>query len=225
MSSYPFIRQVFLYGLMSNFSEVPSASVIVWFSRSTVISVEGSASTVRNALLRNSSDTVTGRTALFNALFLKMSAKKLDTTTRKPKSASAQAACSRLLPQPKFFPATRILPLKRESFRTKSAFGFPSLSYRQSRNRFSPKPSRVVALRKRAGMIWSVSIFSMGSGTAVLFRVMNFSLLILFVVVYTSLDQLSHVGYPSCDGGCGCHQGAGQEGARFGTLASFEIPV
>jgi len=42
------------------------------------------------------------------ALEKKMSAKLGAMTARKPKSVRAQAACSRELPQPKFFPAMRI---------------------------------------------------------------------------------------------------------------------
>ena len=67
-------------------------------------------STAVKILFKNSSLTVTGNRKLFNALFLKMSAKKLLTTTSNPKSLIAHAACSRLLPQPKFLPATKILP-------------------------------------------------------------------------------------------------------------------
>ena len=55
-------------------------------------------------------ETTTGNTPLLRALFLKMSAKKLDTTTRNPYPAMAQAACSRLEPLPKFLPATSIWP-------------------------------------------------------------------------------------------------------------------
>src|SRR5690554_2799026 len=86
----------------------------------------------------------------------------------------AHAACSREEPQPKFLPATSTLPAYVGSFITKSALGRLSLSKRQSRNKFSPKPSRVVAFRKRAGMIWSVSIFSMGIGTTLDVNVLNF---------------------------------------------------
>ena len=59
--------------------------------------------------------------------------------------------------------------------RTKSGFGCPSLLKRQSRNRLSPNPSREVAFRKRAGIIWSVSTFSSGSGTQVEVSILNFS--------------------------------------------------
>src|SRR5690606_21839922 len=185
--------------------------------------VDGFFVTRSSALFRKASDTVTGSTALFNALFLKMSAKKLEMTTRNPPSKIAQAACSRLLPHPKFFPATRILPEYFESFRTKS-FGLPSESYFQSRNRFSPKPSRVVAFRKRAGIIWSVSIFSIGRGTAVLFSVINFSLLIVQLIP-VRISEFTDVSDFSGNRCCCSAQGAGQEGPGLRPLTSFEVPV
>ena len=52
----------------------------------------------------------TGKRPLFRALLRKISAKKLDTTARKPAPSIAHAACSRLEPQPKFLPATKISP-------------------------------------------------------------------------------------------------------------------
>ena len=49
----------------------------------------------------------------------------------------------------------------------------------------TPIPEKVLAkpfagscFQKRAGITWSVSMFSIGNGTAVLFNVVNFSLLI-----------------------------------------------
>jgi hypothetical protein len=55
-----------------------------------------------------------------------------------------------------------------------------SFSYLQSRKRFFPKPSLPVAFRKRAGMIWSVSIFSILRGTAVLVIVFNSLISLIF---------------------------------------------
>jgi hypothetical protein len=46
----------------------------------------------------------------FDALPLKISPKRDETTTRKPKSISAQTACSRDDPVPKSEPATSTLP-------------------------------------------------------------------------------------------------------------------
>src|ERR1700741_4254112 len=85
------------------------------------------------------------------------------------------AACSLDEPHPKFFPATKISPLYSGLFKTKSGFGFDSslFTYRQSRKRFLPNPSFVVAFRKRAGIIWSVSIFSTGKGTNVDVSIVN----------------------------------------------------
>ena len=65
----------------------------------------------------------------------------------------------------------------------------PSLSYRQSRNKFSPNPSLVVAFRKRAGIIWSVSTFSKGRGTQVLVIILNFVFILCYFIrlVFTSV--------------------------------------
>src|SRR4030095_1806545 len=153
---------------MSKLSVSPLA-VIVCFSRFTSISVLGSLVTASNNFDRNLSLTVTGNKKLLSELFLKISAKKLLATTSNPASLIAHAACSREEPQPKFLPATKILPLYFLLFKGKSSFGWvsSSLIYLQSRNRFLPNPSRLVAFKKRAGMIWSVSTFSIFSGTAV----------------------------------------------------------
>lgn len=56
--------------------------------------------------------TTTGKTKLFSSLFLWISAKKLETTTRKPYPAIAHAACSRLDPEPKFFRSQGFPPHK-----------------------------------------------------------------------------------------------------------------
>lgn len=55
--------------------------------------------------------TTTGKTKLFSSLFLWISAKKLETTTRKPYPAIAHAACSRLDPEPKFFRSQGFPPI------------------------------------------------------------------------------------------------------------------
>ena len=49
-----------------------------------------------------------GRMPFLKQLLKKMSAKDGAITQRMPKSSSAQGACSRELPQPKFSPAIRI---------------------------------------------------------------------------------------------------------------------
>jgi hypothetical protein len=51
----------------------------------------------------------TVRKPFFVLLLAKMSANEEEITARNPKSASAHTACSRDEPQPKFFPATRML--------------------------------------------------------------------------------------------------------------------
>ena len=53
-----------------------------------------------------------GRMPFLKQLLKKMSAKEGAMTQRMPKSSSAQGACSREEPQPKFSPATRICALR-----------------------------------------------------------------------------------------------------------------
>ena len=82
------------------------------------------------------------------ALLLKMSAKRVETTARKPLSWSAHTACSREEPQPKFGPARRIdAPRYRGSFRTKPG------SRRQASNSPAPYPVRSSRLSQWLGMI------------------------------------------------------------------------
>src|SRR5690606_4111030 len=131
----------------------------------------------------------------------------------------AQAACSRDEPEPKFLPPTRILPRYVGSFSTKSALGVLSGLYRQSRNRLSPKPTRSVAFKNRAGMIWSVSTFSMGSGTAVLVNILKLSYAILL------LNKGPWIGYSSGYSGRSGHQRTGQQGACTRALTASKIPV
>src|SRR6185369_14762221 len=135
--------QVLLYALISKASPASSTILIVCCSRLTSNSVFGSFATVSNILFRKSSLTCTGSKKLFSELFLKMSAKKLLTTTSKPASFIAHAACSRDEPQPKFFPASKTLPPYFLLFKAKSCFGWfsSSLTYLQSRKRFFPNPS------------------------------------------------------------------------------------
>src|SRR5713101_103449 len=82
-----------------------------------------------------------------------------------PYSASAQGACSREEPPPKFEPATRIeAPCAAGRFSSKAGSGEPSGRKRQSKNRNSPNPVRSTRLRNCFGMIWSVSTLTRGSG-------------------------------------------------------------
>ena len=77
----------------------------------------------------NSGGTTIGSSEFFSELPLKISAKEVLITARKPNWVSAQGACSRELPQPKLSPASRICaPLPRGVFRMKSGFGLPSAS-------------------------------------------------------------------------------------------------
>ena len=85
---------------------------------------------------------------------------------RPPRSRSpwsAQTACSRDEPTPKFGPAIRIVaPANSGRLRTKSG----SFS-RQDENKPTPKPVRSTRLSQSAGMIWSVSTSLRSSGSAV----------------------------------------------------------
>src|SRR5688572_31675407 len=84
---------------------------------------------------------------------------------------SAQGACSREEPQPKFLRARRIVaPLKRGWLSTNSR------SLRHSAKRPSPKPVRLIEARYCFGMIWSVSTFARSSGTTTPFRTVNFTI-------------------------------------------------
>ena len=67
-----------------------------------------------------------GSSEFFNEFCLKMSAKDVLTTARKPNCVSAHGACSRELPQPKLSPASSTCaPRARGWFRMKSGLGLP----------------------------------------------------------------------------------------------------
>src|SRR5579859_371961 len=88
-------------------------------------------------------------------------------TVRKPYCCSAQGACSRDEPEPKLRPEISTLaPAYRGWFSTKSGFGEPSGSTRQSKKRPFSKPVRAMLLRNCLGMIWSVSTSTRSSGEA-----------------------------------------------------------
>ena len=95
-------------------------------------------------------------------------------TERMPKSSSAQGACSRDDPQPKFSPATRMTEWRQAGLlSTKSGFSEPSSFKRMSRNRPRASPVRSTVLRNCLGMIMSVSTLIMGKGAATPVRVVN----------------------------------------------------
>jgi hypothetical protein len=78
-----------------------------------------------------------------------------------PRSSKAQAACSRLEPQPKLSPAIRIgEPLK------VSLSNRLSGSVRSDSNAPRPSPSRLIVFSHLAGMITSVSMFLRPNGMA-----------------------------------------------------------
>ncbi len=90
------------------FRIVPVASIVIVCSGKLIVKID--LLDCLNILSRNSSETCTGNTPLLSALFLKISAKKLETTASNPASNIAHAACSLEDPQPKFLPATKMLP-------------------------------------------------------------------------------------------------------------------
>jgi hypothetical protein len=56
-----------------------------------------------------------------------------------------------------------------------------------SPKRLSPKASRLSGFKKRAGMIWSVSTFSIGSGTALLGKDCKF--IVCHIIYFTAKTQ------------------------------------
>ena len=83
----------------------------------------------------------------------------------------------------------------------------------QSRKRFSPKFFLLVAFKNLAGIIWSVSIFSTGKGTADEINV--FILFILFI-------NINNFPINSC---CCCHQWTWKYCSWPWTLSSFKISI
>ena len=73
---------------------------------STTTSASGSAASAANILATVAASACAGTRPELMALPWKISAKPGDTTAAKPKSCSAQTACSRDEPQPKLAPAT-----------------------------------------------------------------------------------------------------------------------
>ena len=104
---------------------------------------------------------------VLEALLRKMSAISVLMTARKPKSSSAHGACSRDEPQPKLRPATRIWQ-PRAGGLVQHEVGLAARRRRRSASRRTAlrRARRAsVVVRKRAGMIWSVSMFVAGSTT------------------------------------------------------------
>ncbi len=97
----------------------------------------------------------------------KMSAKDTATMARMPKSPSAQGACSRLEPQPKFAPETR-KPARSKGarLRTKSA-RLLVVVVAQIVEEGLPRPLLLMVFRNCLGRSASVSMLSRRSGAAV----------------------------------------------------------
>src|SRR2546423_11230967 len=129
---------------------------------------------------------------------------------RKPYCPSAQTACSREDPHPKFGPVTRIVA-PRASGRLSSNFG----SARQSKNRLAPNPVRSTPLRNCFGMIWSVSTSRRGNAVAFPRWRTN----------GVTASPPAHIHEPTFDRGRGRHCGTHEVRAPAAALAALEIAV
>src|SRR5262249_51944732 len=87
----------------------PSGVVTICFSRSTTRRNPGKAATSWNSRSTSLAVSATGSRPFLQQLSKKRSAYEGATTARNPSSPSAQGACSRELPQPKFLRAIRML--------------------------------------------------------------------------------------------------------------------
>src|ERR1039458_8176204 len=108
MSSRPLSRQYLRNGSMSKWAVKPDASVTVWSTSEIVILCCGFAVERARRVWTSSSLRRTRMMPFLPALEKKRSAKVGAMTARKPYWLSAQAACSRDDPQPKFRSAMRI---------------------------------------------------------------------------------------------------------------------
>src|ERR1700689_4643932 len=109
-----------------------------------------------------------------------MSANDGAMTQRIPKSSSAHGAGSRLDPQPKFSPATRIGALRKgPRFKTKSEHSSPFSLWRRSEKSALPSPARLNVFRNCLGMIASLSTLGIPIGAATPFSFSNFSITVL----------------------------------------------
>src|SRR5262249_9387475 len=114
--------------------------------------------------------------------------------------------CSRLEPQPKLRPATRISLTGR----------FQSGSLAQSKKRNSPKPVRSTRLRNCLGMIWSVSTSSrLRTGTGP----------VMVWIARMGSAPVADVDEVALDGGRGGHLRADEVGAPAAPLAALEVAV
>src|SRR6218665_926847 len=94
-----------------------------------------------------------------------MSANEVAMMLRMPKSYSAQGACSREEPQPKFSSATINLALRQGSwFKMKSGFSEPSSRMRYSRKSPQLRPGLVTHLSRYFGGMMSVLMLGVGMG-------------------------------------------------------------
>src|SRR3954463_4522738 len=135
-----------------------------------------------------------------------MSANDGATIALKPKSSSAQGACSRDEPHPKLRPVARI------GFAGRSQSSFS----RQSKKRNSPKPVRSTRLRNCLGMIWSVSTSS---------RLRTETGPVIVSMAFIGSAPVADVDEVALDGGAPGHLRADEVGAPAAALASLEVAV
>src|SRR5579859_5741535 len=139
-------------------------------------------------------------------------------TVRKPYCCSAQGACSRDEPEPKLRPEISTLaPAYRGWFSTKSGFGEPSGSTRQSKKRPFSKPVRAMLLRNCLGMIWSVSTSTRSSGATRPVCLVQGSM--AGPVPISNVDEMPR------NRRCRRHRRADQVGATALALTSLEVAV
>src|SRR5262249_52234577 len=111
-----------------------------------------------------------------------MSANEGAMTQRMPKSSSAQGACSRLDPETKFSPATRILALRKDPwFSTKSRHSSPSSAQRRSTKSAFRSRARLIVLSNCLGMIAWVSPVGIPIGAPPAVSFSNFSINLLLL--------------------------------------------
>src|SRR5271165_4503247 len=125
----PSSKQCLANSSTGNSTARPLGSVSVCDARSTFTVPFGSFSNSACAF----GGTTIGNSEFLSELLLKISANDVLITARKPYCVSAHGACSRELPQPKLSPASSTWrDFDSGLFNTKSGFGLPSASYRQS---------------------------------------------------------------------------------------------
>src|ERR1700679_949301 len=137
-------------------------------------------------------------------------------TASMPVCCKPHTACSRLEPQPKFEPPSRIRTLRYSGrFNTKFSRGRPSVSKRRSYSTPRASPDLSMPSRNCLGMIWSVSRLLIGRGAA-----------IPAITCCSDMTEfLAYVDDVSRDGGRSGHRRAHQMGFAASSLAALEVAI